>query len=422
MMPKSKITIISSSFPYGPKETFLRNEVTYLSRYFDIEIFPVIKSAKNDTPVNVPPNVIFHEPIVKHNYIKRILYGLFNLSPVFPHIKDLFLIAKNPDHLTGKLTRWLLSLLIFRTVYSSSQFKSIQTNSSSLVYFYWGGQPLQLLKRVNKQIFIRIHGNEADIQRNRGYIPLAKYIAVKKNNIHYLPISCNAATLLKSIGDVNYTINRLGVFDNGVNPDEPGTEQIRIVSCSNLIRLKRVHLIIKALSQLDAAVEWIHFGDGPLYEEISELSTGLNKNIVVRLMGRVRNDEILKFYFENHIDLFINVSEIEGVPVSVMEAFSFGIPCFATDVGGTGEIVNDTNGYLADKNFHIEELSAFIVNIRTLSEKHQFRKNARDTWNILCNAEFNYNMLTDLFNKEISSPVPDKLPAESNSGDNAEKV
>ena len=44
------------------------------------------------------------------------------------------------------------------------------------------------------------------------------------------------------------------------------------------------------------------------------------------------------------VDLFLTVSANEGIPVSIMEAQSFGIPVIATDVGGISEIVNNVNG------------------------------------------------------------------------------
>ncbi|MFR4320263.1 MAG: glycosyltransferase [Blautia massiliensis (ex Durand et al. 2017)] len=43
----------------------------------------------------------------------------------------------------------------------------------------------------------------------------------------------------------------------------------------------------------------------------------------------------------------MNVSSSEGIPVSIMEATSFGIPGIATDAGGTKEIIRDKeNGVL----------------------------------------------------------------------------
>lgn len=55
-------------------------------------------------------------------------------------------------------------------------------------------------------------------------------------------------------------------------------------------------------------------------------------------------------YSEHPVDVFINLSTNEGVPVSIMEAISFDIPIVATDVGGTSEIVTDETGILVSSN------------------------------------------------------------------------
>lgn len=52
----------------------------------------------------------------------------------------------------------------------------------------------------------------------------------------------------------------------------------------------------------------------------------------------------------NDFDLFVNMSLSEGIPVSIMEAISFGIPIIATNVGGNAEIVNDETGVLIPVN------------------------------------------------------------------------
>ena len=74
------------------------------------------------------------------------------------------------------------------------------------------------------------------------------------------------------------------------------------------------------------------------------------------------NQQIIDFYAKTPLDLFINVSESEGIPVSIMEAMSFGIPAIATNVGGTNEIVNQKNGYLIDSESTSEEISNYINN------------------------------------------------------------
>src|SRR5690606_13386262 len=97
----------------------------------------------------------------------------------------------------------------------------------------------------------------------------------------------------------------------------------------------------------DKKIEWHHFGDGLEFEELKKKIKTLNKKkIAVILHGWATQADILKFYELYFVNWFVNVSESEGIPVSIMEAMSFGIPVIATDVGGTSEIVNTDTGYL----------------------------------------------------------------------------
>ncbi|MGZ5247769.1 MAG: glycosyltransferase, partial [Flavitalea sp.] len=77
-------------------------------------------------------------------------------------------------------------------------------------------------------------------------------------------------------------------------------------------------------------------------------------------------------------DLFLNVSESEGVPVSIMEAMSAGLPVIATNVGGTREIVDGSNGVLVNKNISALELSDLLVHFKERSpeEIKKFRNNS----------------------------------------------
>ena len=59
--------------------------------------------------------------------------------------------------------------------------------------------------------------------------------------------------------------------------------------------------------------KWIHFGDGPLMKEIKTLSNTKLKNISFEFKGNRSNTEILDYYSENFIDLFINLSSSEGI-------------------------------------------------------------------------------------------------------------
>ncbi len=399
MSIKSKINIISASYPFGDTETFLHNEVLFLSKYFNIELFPIIKNPiKNSLVKDLPTNITYNDPFLNRSYANRIFKGLFNLSPIWPHLKDLVAIFSSPNNLKVKLSAWFVSFLTFRIMFASKKIKQIKKDTGSTLYVYWGNMPLYFYQDIAENIFMRIHSSEVDLERNLGYIPLLNYNIIHHQSICYLPISLKAEENLLKIKKVNSILNRLGVYDHGLNPDTTTSNFIRVVSCSFLIALKRVHLIVEALKQIKAVrVEWVHFGGGPLMSDIQKLNKELPENIKVVMKGWVDNKEVLAYYGSNPVDLFMNVSNTEGVPVSIMEALSFGIPCFATNVGGSGEIVNSSNGSLVAKDFETNVLTKFIENIKVNSKENDYRANARATWAKLCDANNNYSKLVDIF-------------------------
>jgi len=400
---KKKIVIISTTYPYGSHETFLENEIKYLSEFFDIHVIPLINEKKNDEVRDVPNNVSYSPPILNKNHLKRFISGVFNLSPLFQFFPELINIFRNSKKLKVCLYRWYNDLLIYRALLANRQFVDcLNSPSINAIYFFWGMAPAFLLK-TKKNIFIRVHGGEIYEDRNFGYITFKNLKFISRTNIIYLPVSEKCKTeLLKVSPNLSIQINRLGVYNKGLNPMSLGENKIRLVSCSTLIPLKRVHLIFEAIYKIENLnIEWIHFGDGPLLEDLKQkVSTINNNNISIYLKGREANDIILKYYSEVPIDLFINVSETEGVPVSIMEALSFGIPCFATDVGGTAELIDNNVGKIVKKDFDSNELSQFVFNLKNKKNANILRDNARKRWEMYSNAIVNYSNLVDILNSK----------------------
>ncbi|ASV28846.1 glycosyltransferase [Maribacter cobaltidurans] len=398
---KKDLYIINTNYPYGKTETFLENEVVFLAPYFNkIYLFPLNYPSKDFFVREVPPNVVYKSASLDKKHYKRILKFLFKRSPSKNHIFDLVnLFKSDKGHYGSKLKRWFFSFLIDRAFYKSKHFKFIKNNikPNDILYFYWGGSKSIYASRFNHpNTFIRIHGGEINFERNRGYIPL--FNKLFKSNATYLAISEKVReTIIKYNKGINVVVNRLGTYDYGLGPINEKKSTICIVSCSNVIPLKRVHLILEALDQIkDINVEWVHFGDGPLLKEIKIKAKKLSSNITPIFKGRVLNQTVLNFYKKNSVDAFINVSTTEGVPVSIMEALSFGIPCFATDVGATAEIVNNKNGKIVPKEFDSKEIVKFIYKIKT-SNYIQKRSKARETWELDYNANKNYKKLIELF-------------------------
>ncbi|MFL5753985.1 MAG: glycosyltransferase, partial [Bacteroidia bacterium] len=193
-------------------------------------------------------------------------------------------------------------------------------------------------------------------------------------------------------------VGYLGVFEN--KPEKSlRSDVFTVMSCSALIPLKRVHLIATALKGMDQKIKWVLFGSGPELATIMEIVKQFSPNIQFDYKGSAPNAEVINYLANHALDLFLNTSEYEGIPLSIIEALSFGIPCIGTDTGGMKEAISHKeNGFLIPKDFRPEELAALIKNYMDLSEdaKELFRKEAISTWKTKFNAEVNYGKICAL--------------------------
>jgi glycosyltransferase involved in cell wall biosynthesis len=93
----------------------------------------------------------------------------------------------------------------------------------------------------------------------------------------------------------------------------------------------------------DADVHFVLVGDGPSRREIEDESARAGIAHRVHMLGDRRDARLLVWAF----DVAALTSLNEGLPNSVMEAMSAGVPTVATAVGGTVELITDNEtGYL----------------------------------------------------------------------------
>ena len=146
------------------------------------------------------------------------------------------------------------------------------------------------------------------------------------------------------------------------------------------------------LKYLSFDLIWHVIGEGPDMDLIIEKNKILPSNITVVYHGRKSRDEVLEFYKENHINLFVSLSSSEGLPVSMIEAISFGIPIMSTDVGGCDEICNEQTGFLIPLNFDNLKVADLIKEFKESSQNTaNFRSNCRKYWEENFKANKNYN-------------------------------
>ena len=174
-----------------------------------------------------------------------------------------------------------------------------------------------------------------------------------------------------------------------------------VVSCSMVVPVKRVDLILTAVAAAaqqrpEIEFEWHHFGDGELKEEVErQAKTALPPNAKASLPGYPGRRALMDFYRSKPIDVFINASISEGTPVAVMEAVSCGIPVIATSVGGNPEIVTAENGLLVAENPTSGEIAqailSFIDDPRLARKK---REGSRRVWKAKYDALSAYQQFT----------------------------
>ncbi len=412
MQTERKILVcFTASFPYGMKETFFENELPFLAKQFEkILIIPVVNYSKDTATRALPSNVEFLSPTVSSSKMERIFKGLFNLSPLRPYLKDFF---RGKVYISGKrMAQWFNSMLLFRTAYK--RFKLLVREGffipkETILYSYWGEAPLFTTSLTKKMLkIVRMHRVDFYEEVNNNYLPLRKKIYNSADIL--LPISEDISErLIKDYGveKEKITISRLGV-DNKYNLNEcppKNMDVIRIVSCSRVDPVKRIDLIWKILLNHfgNEQIEWHHFGDGTEYEKLKKIiheQSTMVPSVKVVFHGWTKQEDLFNFYQTHYVDCFLNVSESEGIPVSIMEAMSFGIPVIATDVGATSEIVNNKNGYLINVSFDNTDV---LSNILSVAKKDNIlmRENAYITWRDKYQATANYNELNDLLSKYI---------------------
>lgn len=397
--PKKVLFFITDSYPFGNGESFIENEMNYLAENFKI-IFIISRNTSDIQTREVPKNCLVYRISKDYKKLFKILLDKYYLSDLinnfdFKNLKKVIGFQFHSKLIENKILE----------IIKKYNFKKENIIIYSYWFFYGAYAGCNLKKRnIIKKVISRAHGY--DLYLERGYQPLKKEILERIDMIY--PCSKKGEEYLKNLyKKENIKYSYLGTVNN--NQFILRNKSYKIISCSNIISLKRVDLIILALEILEKKyknLKWIHFGSGIEEEKIKKMAEEKIKKIIYKFKGQCENKDVLEYYRTNEILLFLHLSSSEGLPVSMMEVQSYGIPIISTNVGGVKEIVNEKTGILLSANPTILEIVDGIEKILNLpkDEYNKYQINSYKNWEKKFNAKKNYkDFIRELFdeNKKV---------------------
>lgn len=145
---------------------------------------------------------------------------------------------------------------------------------------------------------------------------------------------------------------------------------LRLVMIARFSPQKDQETLINAVTKLPKDSYKLTFvGDGETLQTNKELVSkyGLNHNIKFAGFKDDISDELI------NNDVYILSTHYEGLPISIIEAMSYGLPILATNVGGNSEMLeNNINGFLfTSKDELAEKLNYLINNPETVKKMGQ---------------------------------------------------
>ena len=199
--------------------------------------------------------------------------------------------------------------------------------------------------------------------------------------------------------------NKIEIINNGVFIPEENTniftnDQINITIVSRLVSHKNIEKIIKAISDLNSPLINLNIiGDGPELNQLQKISLESNNKDNIIFHGKLNRDEIDHIFLNS--DIYIQASSYEGLPHSLLEAMSYGIPVLCTPVGECKEILgNEDRGYILDlpvsKN-NIKSKISQIIGEKDIANK--IGERGKDFINEKYNLTNSFNLYKNLFTR-----------------------
>ena len=344
-------------------EQFIEEELNCWSARDDVHVtlFPLYKDGNKR---KIPENIDIGYELSESNVYEKVL----SLIKVFISIKlyrEIYSIVNRNRPDIRLIYISIVNLYMINRVICGLVRINKKYGTFDIAYCYWNDVQSYAVGSVKGKGFYdvivsRVHGFDIyKDQRQFGYMPLKNQFVRYVDKYYVLSTKAKKYFVDEYAVDENKVIiSPLGVFvPNELQNRNKSEKAFHVLSVSTCDRIKRIDKIIDALVILSKNnsinIFWTHIGAGIGYDELvgyAKVHLSFIKSIQYDFKGYIDHSAVLEYLKSEKIDVFINASESEGLPVSIMEAMSFGVPAIAPDIGGISDLVMQKTGILMSAN------------------------------------------------------------------------
>ncbi len=405
------IIFFSLHYPFHVSDSYLDKEIDLISTHFR-KVLIISSNTFTEERRSVPPNATVYRftPFAKKASVFNTLPLLFK-GFFYAELFRLMFVYKrslSPGIIKEFFAFYGRAVNTKKFLQKVIDEQQVDTNKL-LIYSYWmieSSFAAAMFKEEYPGVKVIARAHSLDVYFDRSPVkhhPYRAYILKQLDKLYF--ISTNAREYFARVHAFTTAqmqkacVSRIGIEPNTPFTDKQPAAVLRIISVGYIQKLKRVDLIIDALALMERNVEWVHVGhsnhnenDFAAIQQYAVSQLGNKQNISYRFTGKTSKEDLFGLYASQPFDVFLNVSETEGIPVSMMEAMSYSVPVIGTLVGGVGEIVTDgVNGFLLSAYPDKHEVKQALEKFALLSPetKSLLRKGAFDTWNTKYNAQVN---------------------------------
>lgn len=235
-----------------------------------------------------------------------------------------------------------------------------------------------------KKVIVTIHG--LDWQRAKWggfatkYIKFGEKIAVKYAD-EIIVLSKNVQKYFKDTYGRNTTfisngVNEPEILENKIITEKYGLKKDDyILFLGRIVPEKGIHYLIDAFNELNTTKKLVIAGGASdtntYYLELKEKAKN-NSNII--FTGFVQGEELQELYSNAYI--YCLPSDVEGMPLSLLEAMSYGNCCLTSDIDECSEVLQDKG--VTFKKSNVKDLSKILQELLNNKLKVQeFKTNAQ---------------------------------------------